>query len=104
MKSLAYKIKALESSFLEDGAKWRLMISYKRELEFKRVNDPIRKLRKDLIKSMIFKSITIEEIRANHSINPYPVGRCNLELVLAGKAISPKLTRKLNDYLNDYKK
>ena len=101
MTSLNFQIKALESSILEDGAKWRLMLQHKRALEDKRKNDPVRALRKQLIASMKLKGVTIEEIRENHSINPYPVGRCNLELALAGKAISPKLTRRLKHYLDN---
>jgi len=99
MRSLNYKIKALESSFLEDGAKWRIILQYKKALDEKISKDPVRILKKRLTISMIGKGITIKDIRANHSINPYPIGRSSLELVLAGTKISSKLTNKLNEYL-----
>lgn len=99
MTSLNYQINALQNSILEDGAKWRLMIQHKKALEHKIKYDPVRNLRKALIKDMQERRITTEQIRYNNSLNPYPVGRCNLEMALAGKAISPKLTKKLNTFL-----
>lgn len=102
--TLNIKIQALESSVLEDGAKWRLMLDYKRALEEKRTNDPVLALKRKLTKSMYDKRVTIKDIRNNHNINPYPVGRSSLELVLSGIAISNKLTRKLSIYLNGNKK
>lgn len=94
-------INKLSGSMYPDSEKWNLLLMHKKKIE--RQNEIRIELKKKTNKHLRKLGVRVQDIRTNPSINPFPVGRCNIEKIVGGREVSEKIKEKMNDFFNELK-